>query len=590
MRWIGRLLALGLAVWCTCPLASENGRPLRVDIQGVNGELLDNVHSYLSIAQYPPEGETVDEEVLRRLHARAPGEIRSALQPFGYYSPEIDASLQREGSTWVATYRIRPGEPVTISEVDINLQGPGREDAALLRARDAINLSRGQILHHAAYANAKQRLLETAASRGYLDAAFTRSRMLVDPAARRARILLTLDTGPQFYFGEITFEPTTVNDSLLRRYLRFSPGDPYSTSKLLNLQYALGDSPYFSSVTVDAPRQKADAERRIPVTVETLARPDSRYTLGLGYGTDTGPRLKLGWEDRRVNRRGHHFAAEMSFSSIKRSINARYFVPLADPATEQLIYSAADTEEDFGDGKSRKLQLGISQVQLVGRWQQVFYTLYERERNDLSVVTASDQVLVPGLSRLIIPGVSYSMTEADNPTLPRRGYSISADLRGSWTRLYSDASFLRADLSARFAYPLGESSRLLMRGEVGASKVPAFQDLPLSQRFYAGGDTSVRGFAYNSLGPTDDLGRVIGGRNLLVGSVELDHQFVGNWGAAVFFDAGNAMNSFSTPLERAAGIGLRYRTPVGMLRLDLAHPVAGSQGGYRIHLSIGPDL
>jgi len=126
---------------------------------------------------------------------------------------------------------------------------------------------------------------------------------------------------------------------------------------------------------------------------------------------------------------------------------------------------------------------------------------------------------------------------------------------------------------------------------VGATATRDFNALPLAQRFFTGGDMSVRGYAFNSIGPTDQYGNVIGGKDLMVGSVEVDHMLGPVLGVAAFVDAGNVFNSFNTSLEKGVGVGLRWRTPVGMVRLDFAHPVKRPDlGWYRIHFSIGTDL
>src|SRR5581483_10169381 len=154
----------------------------------------------------------------------------------------------------------------------------------------------------------------------------------------------------------------------------------------------------------------------------------------------------------------------------------------------------------------------------------------------------------------------------------------------------SDASLVQARVQSKIILPIFASGRFIARGDAGATRIATFEKLPPSLRFFAGGDLSVRGYRYNSLGPEDANGAVIGGKYLLVGSLEYEHQIRGNWSAAVFYDAGNALNDLGDPLKKGVGLGARYRTPVGQLRVDVAQARSTPDHPLRLHISIGPDL
>ncbi len=172
---------------------------------------------------------------------------------------------------------------------------------------------------------------------------------------------------------------------------------------------------------------------------------------------------------------------------------------------------------------------------------------------------------------------------------PRRGYSWSADVRGA-PGLISATRFARIDAAVRGVFPLGSKGRIIGHGQLGALAVEEFSNLPSSERFFTGGDRSVRGYDYQELAPVDSSGEVVGGRYLAAAGIELDYLFVGNYGAAVFIDAGNADDAFPPRMKVGAGIGFRWRSPVGMLRVDVAHPFDDPDNNYRLHISIGPDL
>ncbi|HEX5339295.1 MAG TPA: autotransporter assembly complex family protein [Gammaproteobacteria bacterium] len=563
--------------------AHAAGNPqIEVEIQGVSGDLQKNVLAYLSIETYH-DSANLTQSLVDRLNARAPSEIRKALEPYGYYDAQVVADLTATASGWHAKYVITPGIPVRIRKVDIQLSGAGKDDDAFKDYLGKLPLKSGDQLNQPAYENIKQQLQDLAAHRGYIDAHFTDNVLRVDPPEHWADIELRFDTGLRYYFGAVTFTQDFMQPAFLQRYVSFKPGDPYDANQLLNLQYALSDSDYFGSVDIQVLRKQAGPDRRIPIQITLTPRKRNRYSLGLGYGTDTGPRTTLVWENRRLNGLGHRLGAQLEYSRILETAQLNYSIPLANPAWQQLRYSLATTRQELGDGIAYTNTLGVNRNTVLGGWGENQYLNLEQDRSESDTGTID--------TRLLVPGLTFNRGTSDNPTYPTRGYRASVDLRGSSDALGSDTSFLQTHLSAKLIFSLTDTTRLLLRGELGATAVSNFAELPLSQRFYTGGDQSVRGYAYNSIGPRDSSGNVLGGKNLLVGSLELDHRLGPVFGVAAFVDAGNVTNSFQASLEKGAGLGLRWRTPVGVVRFDVAHPIKRPDlDHYRIHISIGPDL
>jgi translocation and assembly module TamA len=576
-----RLLAVVLLL---LPLALSAAQPrIKVEIEGVEDAALENIRSYLSILIYRDSAE-LSEASVRRLHARAGEEIRQALQPFGRYAPEVEASLVANADGWLARYRVTPGPEVLWAGVELAIEGPGQTDPAFADAAARLPITVGAPLRHAQYEAAKLSLQQRAEDHGYLDARFTESVLEVEPERLAARARLRFTTGRQFRFGPLTFEQDFLDPALVARYATFTPGEVFSVSRLLEMQYALNDSDYFASVRIEPQREAVDPEGRIPVLVVLSPRPRLKYTLGFGFGTDTGPRITLGAENRRLNAAGHRVSTELQWSPEIQQLEARWLLPLARPADERLQLQSRIIREEPGDTVSRKLELGAALTKRLGRWQQTAYTRYNAERS-----------VVPGLpetsSELIVPGVTWTRIERDDPVYPRRGYRLTADLHGSHDDLGSDATFLQWRLGAKRVQPLGESGRLILRGDLAGTRVGRLSALPVSERLFAGGDQSVRGFRYQDIGSTDALGNVIGGEALVTASIELERHFGGKWGGAVFMDAGDAPEALDTvSLRKGVGYGLRWRSPVGMVRLDLARPIGEAREAWRLHISIGPDL
>ncbi|MGA9853046.1 MAG: autotransporter assembly complex family protein [Gammaproteobacteria bacterium] len=552
-----------------------------VQVQGVPGELLKNVLAYLSIYTYR-DSPTLNQSLVERLHARAPQEIKNALEPFGYYQPTVKSDLEETSTGWTAHYIITPGTPVLVRGVDVEVSGEGKNDKAFKQYLAGLPVKPGQRLNQPAYETLKQNLQEIAAHQGYIDAQFSQSVLRVDPKQHWADIILHFETGPRYYFGTVTFVQNFMNPEFLAKYVSFKPGDPYDGSKLLALEYALDDSGYFANVNVEVQRKQATANRHIPIRIALTPGKRNKYILGIGYGTDTGPRTTLGWQNQRLNGDGQRFSVLGQYSHVLTSTQITYTVPT--PGGAQLVYGLSNARQVYpGNGVAYTSILGVDRYTKLNAWSWLQYLQLEHDRSDLSTGDTN--------STILLPGSTFSRIVSNDPIFPTQGYRISLDIRGTDQALFSSTTFLQVHLRGKLILPLGESTRLLLRGEVGATALKNFNELPLSQRFFAGGDQSVRGYGFNTLGPTDQYGNVIGGKDLLVGSIEVDQRLTRIFGVAAFLDAGNAMNSFNVSLDKGVGIGLRIRTPIGMIRFDVAHPIKQPNlGWYRIHISIGPDL
>ena len=591
MKYRFLLIALTL-IWTTASLAEPR---VELEISGLDKALEENVRAHLAIARLVPQTGlipfnpfeqdqpplAITESNVRRLHRLATEEIGEALQPFGYYEPVVQAQLVHDGDTWRALYQVDTGPPTRIDQLDIQISGAGQTHDSILAAGDATRLQTGEQLLHSDYEATKQALLQAALAAGFLDARYQRAELRILKARHLAQVQLLLDTGPRYFFGPISIEQDILDPDFVQQFVHIEQGAPFNTDALLELQLALSDSGYFSRVEV-TPRRAAASDFHVPVVITTKPAKPRRYAFGLGYGTDTGPRLSLVTEFRRINKRGHSVFADIRLSEILQSVGAQYKIPIGNLVSDRLIFSSRADFETFADGgSSDRYTLGISRNEEWRSLQRRLYMNYQHE--NFSLGDDDDTV------NFFIPGFTLSQLRADNILFPRRGYSWSADLRGT-PGLISDTTFARIELAGQRVFPLGKRGRLLLRSRLGALSVEDFSRLPTTERFFAGGDQSVRGYGYQKLAPEDDSGDVVGGQYLAVGSIELDYLFVGNFGAAVFIDSGNADDEFLPSLKTGAGIGFRWRSPVGMLRIDIAHPFDDPDDNYRLHITIGPNL
>lgn len=559
-----------------------------VKIDGVEGAVLENVRKFLGIEQQKNDPELFEARI-RRLHRNATAEIKQALEPFGYYDSQVRSELAQQTGGWLATYHIVPGAPAHVENIDIQLLGEGTKDEEFQRLIADFPLHKGDVLEHAKYEAGKRALQALAAERGYLNAQLSRHEVYVQPDQHSANVTLHFDTGPRYRFGKVSFiqpaghEKTHLDPEFLARFVPFEQGEPFSTSRLFTLQNILSDSDYFNSVDAKARRDLIE-NREIPVEIMLEPRNKHRYTAGLGYGTDTGVRGSLAWENRHINDQGHRLRTELRLSEIKNSFIARYRIPTRNPRTDRIELTAGWLENNPQTSRSQIAVLGASHTLLRGSgWLETIYINYQAE----TFTVGSDS----GHSKLLLPGISWSRVDADNRIYTRHGTRLSIDIRGTHPLLGSDIQLLQMRLQGKLIRPLGENGRVILRGDAGLSRVGEFAKLPASLRFFSGGDQSVRGYGYNTLGPRDAASnRVIGGEQLLVGSTEYEYSWTDKWSSAVFFDIGNALDNWTEKLKQGAGVGVRWKTPIGLIRFDLAWAVSEPNNPMKFHLVIGPDL
>ncbi len=571
MTWLVMALAIPA-------VAAESG--VRVELEGVPAEIHDAVLASIGLQQQGEKG-PLDEQTVRFLHRRAAGQIRTALQAFGYYRAEVTSALERQPERWVARYRVTPGEPIQYSDVTVELTGDGAQEDALSKRVIDFPIRVGDALVHESYEQAKQDLLRAALDTGYLDAQFTTREIRVDLQTYRAELSLRLDTGSLYHFGLINIVQDAFDRAFIERFVQISPGDRYSPRRLIELERTLRDTDYFSTVTVQ-PRVRLADEREVPVDVKLAMRPPSKYTFGVGYGTDTGARGSAGWERRWVNRRGHRIGANARISQIAEEVAANYTIPIRNPITDQLSFVAGYTNDHPDNLDSEIGRIGVIRSTLHGRTRVAYSLFFQHETYVVS--DQADSVY------FLMPGASLSRVVADDRIFPNKGLRLAVSARGAYQGVVSDISFLQLTVQGKAVRRLWRNGRILLRGDAGATLASEVEVVPASLRFYAGGDQSVRGYDYQELGPVDENGKVIGGRYLLVGSVEYEHQLSDQWSAAAFFDIGNAFDEFEEPLEEGAGVGIRWRSPVGPVRLDVANAISKQGRPWRLHITIGPDL
>ena len=600
---------------------------VEIQIEGVEDELLKNVQANLSL-ELQKEHPRLSASRIRRLHKKAPEEIKLALQPFGYYNAKVTtAELKQpkpEETAWHARYVIDLGEPLKIKAVEVQLSGDAVKKPVKIKempicadagkTKDEVSqddevfqdkafkkllcdfpVKEGEALNHPNYEKGKRVLRSLAEERGYFDAEITENKIIIDETAYTSNIKLSFDTKRRYRFGQITYKQDLFDESLFQRFLTFKPGEFYTSKALLALKNSLSNSDYFDKVEIDMQRLSPTEDLQLPVNVTLTPRKPNKYSAGIGYGTDTGPRGSLEWKRRYVNRYGHRFSAKTEWSEIRKSTTARYTIPTGQRTDDFLAITAGYRDENTDTSESEVWLVGISKHQPRTLFGSELGEVVGIEYRDEKYAIGSDT----GHAKLLMPNISWSYVKADNRIYTLRGYKIRLGVRGALSNLGSNTSFLQTRLSGTFIRQLSSKGffskgRIITRGEAGYSDVSLvdgdFHDLPPSIRFFAGGDRSVRGYDYQTLGPKNFEGQVIGGKNLLVGSIEYEHKILEKWSLATFYDMGNAFNGTSEPLKRGTGVGVRWQSPIGLVRIDVATALSEEGRPWRLHITVGPDL
>lgn len=632
---------------CLIAASVAQAAGVKVEIKGVDEELRSNVLAYLSFERYRKGAVELNADIVERLHNRVEREVQAALKPFGYYEPKVESSVTDLGrGEWRVNINISPGPPVLLDQVDVRVDGPGETDPLFQRILKHLPLRQGERLKHADYESVKNDLQRAAATFGYLDARLVRNELVVDPPNHRANVALELDTGERYRFGVTTISQQVVDEGLVRRYLRYHEGEPFDLTQVLRSQFALDDSQYFSNLEV-LPGEPDHTTHIVPVNIHADPSRRHHYTFGPGYATDTGARGTLGFEDRRINAHGHSFSLEVQAAQVTRySLQSRYNVPIGDPAVEKLTLAGTVEQRQLADVTARTLSAGPSLTEVTGSWQHVWLVSAMRANSEDANGATTNRMLVPGVDLASVPKGYLGE--------PLFVHPFFAELRGSTAALGSDSNFLQLHAQVERVFRVGRKWHLLVRSEVGGTLVSNFRQLPAVFRFFAGGDNSVRGFAYNDLSPLEAVCNVdpktgkqirdsgnnclpgqvasfikVGGKDEITGTFEVIRELPNNLGVAAFFDYGNAYNSLlalrhncaslagvvESPAALAAqlqqcgslrysvGIGLRVRLPVMTLGVDIAQPLTtglrwdfASQvfqtvhPGPRLHINFSPKL
>nr|WP_300976127.1 autotransporter assembly complex family protein [Alkalimonas sp.] len=552
----------------------------RLQIQGVSGSARDNVELYL--ANFA-NGEV---STSLRFQARLEQEARVALRALGYYHPNIEFSIERpaRGTTLVMT--IEQGPVTRYQQVDIQIQGEAATDADFIALKDRLAPKVGDAVHHGRYEQLKSSMGNLALRKGYFKADFSKNILAISEARQEARLTLHFDSGQRYRFGDVRFTGSQIQEPRLFSLIPFQSGDPYLASQLGEFNQAIANTNWFGSILIEPDGESLeDSEGTVPLHVKLEPRARNSMELGVGYADVQGARLKANWNRPWLNDRGHSLNNRLALSEIEQSLESSYRLPLRNVAQDFYQFQFGVKNFDNQDGKGQDYTIAAERHWLLSnkwyrtvsmRWLYSEFTQAEQEDR----------------SNLLMPGISFTRSRSQGGMMPTRGDRLLFSLETSDRAWGSDSRFIRFRSRANYITSFGSDHRIVTRLDAGAILLEEATALPPSLRFFAGGDGSIRGYGYERVAPRDDEDRLLGGRYMLTSSAEYQYRVTGNWWLATFADYGSAWSK-DPDWKRGVGLGIRWASPIGPVRLDFAWGLdhgTGKSRQFQLHFSLGPEL
>lgn len=557
-----------------------------LEITGVDGPMLAAVRAALDIARYTTR-RTIGSARLERLIAEAPIEARDALEPFGYYRPTVSiATSELDERRRRVSIAIELGEPTRVSALDLRITGEAADDPAVAEARAAFRPAVDEVFDHRVYSQSKAALERALLRLGYFDREFGQREVRVERAAGTAAIAIELESGARYRFGTTTISGAQFDDDLIRRYIAWQDGEPFDQALIEKTQNRLAATGYFGSLAIE-PDLEGRIELALPIAVTLEPAKRSAWTFGAFAENTYGFGVTVGLDRRWVNRLGHRAHFELEYSQALTSLTGEYRIP--HPSAQEAEWIAGvqfrDESTTAVDSLSGELKAGLATTWR--GWNGIASVNALRSRFRIGDRRFDAQ---PASATFIFPEFNASRVFAASRLRPERGTSVALRLRLAEPAIGSDVRLSQIRVEARHLMPAGTGARLLSRLELGYTATDRFAEVPPELRFFAGGQGSIRGYPWQGVGPLDASGRPFGGRNVATFTLEYERLFRDSFSWAAFVDGGNVFFGRDLDPVYGVGAGIRWVSPVGPIRIDLARGLDSELGGWRLHFSAGPDL
>ncbi len=508
--------------------------------------------------------------------------VKDAIKVFGYYHPKIEFSFMRKTNAELHVY-VQVGKPMWIRNVELVILGEALTDPFFMLALRDNKLKPYTIFKHDNYESLKSRIMSRALQMGYFDAHFSESRVFASIDENYADIRLVFNSGKGYYYEDVKFLGDVRYKKIIEPLVNIKKHDRFNMDRLSKLSSDLYSTNYFSEAEV-VPHIEDTHDSLVPVTVNLTRKKFNNVQLGLGYATDDGIRGKVSWVMPLINDFGHAISMQIEASHIKQEFLFRYTIPLKNPLLNYMYLLGSQTYDDLNDTDS---VITSAQAHFIlkdiGMWNRDYAFIAQYEDYTQGPQSGNDLIIGPSITFN-----SLTMFPRQDPSRASN-YNLKVFL--SPKSLGSDKSFFQIHGYAKWITSPTQNSRFVARFEQGVNLGDDAENAPPSFRFFTGGDSSIRGFGYKVIAQTDGNGALLGGKYLSVGSLEIQlpvmEKLRSNW----FFDAGSAANKYNRDsLYYSVGTGIRYVSPVGLIKFDVGFGISQTSIPFHFHFGIGPDI
>ena len=580
LGWTLLLAGLCLAsILCATPAFPAERGVYRVEIAAPD-PLAKLLEANLDIVRWSKRADVTPER-LEQLFRTAPAQVKEILATEGYFSPRVEPSLEQTKDGSLARFVVEPGEPARVTQIDLTISGPVTQDPKgnqrIERARRAFRIKEGDVFRQPEWNAAKERVVGSLARNVYATAHIESSRAQIDPTANSATLQLDVASGPPVTFGELKVTGLQrYGANVVANLNPIQPGTPYDAEAVLKFQRRLLASGHFASAVVSA-EANPRAPSNTPVTVTLVEAPSQRVEFGIGYSTDRGVRAQIDYSDKNLFDRAWRLSSNLYVDRLSQQVTAGIELPRREDGWRYAVEGKFKNEDIQGQ-RITNWSITGARLYTVEEYESALSLQFLTERSSLEDGTRDDR-------DALFLGQSWTWNGLDDLLNPRKGYLAKLQVGGATKALLSTEDFGRVYGKANYLWPFNQRWSLGLRAEAGLVVADSRAGIPSAYVFRTGGDTTIRGYAFESLGvPEGDA--IVGGRYLLLGSVELTRWITRDWGAAVFYDTGNAFDDLHEFDPVAGyGAGVRWRSPIGSLSLDLAY--GEDTRRWRVHFSAG---
>jgi translocation and assembly module TamA len=553
---------------------APSGHLVTVLVTGTTPEQSGNIKAILQLNDKSQLHARFHQHTEVRLEAQTMrGSIFTALKPYGYFSPTIKQEIVRTNDGWTITNHIQLGKPVLYHTLSVKIIGSTFPPAAEKRLKKEWPIERGKPFTLKSYNRAKTLLTTLANDYGFFSRKMVSAQTTINQNSHTADVAIVFYLGKRYRFGNTTFNPSRLSKKFLHRFLVYKKNEPYQQTLLDRTRVRFQDSQYFSSVNLAFESDKTTGYANITTTLKQLA--SSKYSVGAGYGTDSGVRGLFTAAFNDLNPHGDKFKLLLRGSLINSAIIGSYIIPGSNPPRDHYAITGELSKLDEIPGNSLTQRLGVSYANRVGNWNFGAELSALKERFDMVNLPKTQ-------TSVVFPRLHARYIKADNMLFPSQAFSFSLVVSGANKSLLSHISFGQYNIRIKTVQTFWDRVRVLLGTNFAYTDIRDISQLPLTLQLMTGGVHNIRGYSFNS---------IFDGRELFTGSAEIQLRVTGNWYIAGFYDAGNVSNDvFSERMHVGAGPAIMWASPMGAFEISAARTISQKEKVWRIQVSMGTHL